>query len=234
MGSSTSALYPMAFATSNRPLSVVIHDPTNDQCMYCCDLRYLGDQVCTKPKSSCNGRCASWAIGTLLIASFLLSLGAASYLKYRVILVVECGEASADKLVDDAQDIDTDTSGGHGAPSHEHHSSKPDPRPPPVHSTTHAHVASPPRVEVHSARTNSGRPGSAAAAPVLADDEEDDGESPMHDEVLAAMDSIKELELLSKINDLEHELLSVEISTKIGGSPAVGGPAARSAALDTN
>lgn len=214
-------------------MSVIIHDPTNDQCMYCCDLRYLGDQACTKPKSSCNGRCASWAIGTLLLASFLLSLAAASFLKYRVVLAIDSGNACVDKLVEDAEDTDADKSAGHGAhgaPSHGHHSAKPDPKPSPAHATTQAQVSSPSRVEISSVRKNSSRAAAAAAE----EEEEEDGESPMHDEVLAAMDSIKELELLSKINDLEHELLSVEIATKIGGSPAVGGPAARPAALDTN
>ena len=48
----------------------------------------------------------------------------------------------------------------------------------------------------------------------------------MLDDVMAAMDSIKELELLSKINDLEHELLTVEIATKIG-APVPAPPADR-------
>ena len=203
--------------------------------MYCCDLRYLGDQVCTKPKSSCNGRCASWAIGTLLLASFLLSLAAASYLKYRVVLAIESEAACVEKIVDDAQDTDADKGAEHEASGHGNHSAKPDPRPPPARATTHVHVASPSRVEVDSARTDPSR--AAPAVAVEAEEGEGGGEggAPIHDdEVLAAMDAIKELELLSKINDLEHELLSVEIATKIGGPPAVGGPAARPAALATN
>jgi aryl carrier-like protein len=39
--------------------------------------------------------------------------------------------------------------------------------------------------------------------------------------MIAALDSIKMLELLSKINDLEHELRTVEIYTKVT-SPARG------------
>jgi hypothetical protein len=44
---------------------------------------------------------------------------------------------------------------------------------------------------------------------------------PAEDDMIAALDSIKMLELLSKINDLEHELRTVEISTKVT-SPARG------------
>ena len=220
-GTSISASYPWSFATANRPLSVIIHDPSSDQCMFCCDLRYLGDQVCSKPKSPCNGKCASWAIGSILIGSFLLTTAFAHYLKSRNLPAIASvsGDKNIESIPEDAKEEGDAHGGGHHH-SGGHHESEPAGVGLSKHAPTQnsaqaaaiaAHAAAPAPAEVHAAVNLKSAKASAAS---LNGDSGAPTAEPADDDVMAALDSIKELELLSKINDLEHELLTVEISTK--------------------
>ena len=231
-GTSVVGNYPWAFATSNRPLSIIIHDPLSDQCMFCCDLRYLGGQACTKPRSPCNGNCVTWAIGSVLIGSFVMTTAFANYLKSKNSVTVD--DASADDLKsaessgaqdDESKMHDNDHGPGHHHGGSEHTGGVQNARSAQklgvAASEVNAHVATPSLTEVKpTVRAGRTEPALAADASLNGAQTSSTGgageAAHMEDDVMAALDSIKELELLGKINDLEHELLSVEIGTKSG------------------
>ena len=203
----------------------MIHDLKTDAILFCCDLRYVKDQTCVRPSPSCGRSCNAWLIGFFLCTSFFGSLGMACCLRLSSSKIgtnsqmkAEPHDLNAMALPPDSRDH-SKRSNSDSRSTEEEPSKVEDVKPHfPTAALQHSDAKAdevmrpsafrPPDVEVRPSLTRN----DAALVMTLPPPDEAGDQSLTQRDMALAMAKIKELELLSRIRSLEHELRVVEMS----------------------